>query len=152
MVNTVGTPINDLAPPFLLRVGSLIADYIIFLALPLIGLLSQRLLGGNGLGIVSDRTVWLLAVILAVLNIVFLPLIAGQTIGKILTGIRIVKADGSPAGYGSLFVRQTFGYLATIATLGIGFMIAAGNTSGRSLHDYIAGTVTVRARRRIVKS
>ena len=144
-------PVVDFAPPFLLRVGSLLVDYIIFLALPLTGLVSDRLMGGNGFGVFTDRTIWLLAVILSVVNIVFLPLIAGQTFGKILTGIRIVKADGSPSGRGSIFVRQTIGYLLTLATLGIGFLVSALNPSGRSLHDYIAGTVTVRAQRRLVK-
>lgn len=144
-------PASDFAPAFLLRVGSLLVDYIIFLVPPIAGLVSDRMFGGNGLGIFTDRTLWLLAVVITVVNVVFLPLFAGQSIGKMLTGIRIVKADGTAAGRGAILARQTLGYFITLATFGIGFIVSAVNSSGRSLHDYIAGTVTVRAKRRIVK-
>lgn len=144
--------VSEFAPPFLLRVGSLLIDYIVFLLLPMAGLVSDRLFGANGLGIFTDRTIWLLAVVLVVVNAVILPMISGQTLGKMLTGIRIVKSDGSKAGRGSLLARQTFGYLLTFATLGLGFLVSALNSSGRSLHDYVAGTATVRAQRRLVKA
>lgn len=144
--------IIDFTPPFLLRVGALLVDYIVFLILPLAGLVSDRLFGGNGLGIFTDRTIWLLAIVIAIFNAVLLPMISGQTFGKMLTGIRIVKADGTRVGRGALLARQTVGYLLTVTTLGIGFFVSALNSSGRSLHDYVAGTVTVRAQRRLVKA
>lgn len=140
----------DFQPPFLLRLGSALIDYIILLILPMAGLLSERLLGGHGFGIVTDRTLWLLACLLAGANVVLLPLIGAQSIGKMLTGIRIVKNDGSPASRWAILFRQTLGYLLTVGTAGIGFFICALNSSGRTLHDYLTGTVTVRANRRTV--
>lgn len=144
---TTGTlsPI-EFVPPFLLRLASLLIDYIVLLMLPLAGLISDKIFSG-GLGIFTDRTLWLLAFIIATLNVVVLPVIFKQSIGKMVTGIRIVDRFGEPAKAGAILVRQTIGYLLTVATLGLGFLIAAVNRSGRTLHDLISGTVTVRARR-----
>jgi len=140
----------DFRPPFLLRLGSILIDYIVLLIIPLSGLLVERLVVGGGFGIVSDRTLWLLGFILAGVNVVLLPLIGGQTIGKMLTGIRIVMRDGGMVSIKGMVLRQTVGYLISIATLGLGLFIAGLNTSGRSLHDFIFGTVVVRARKTLV--
>ena len=141
---------SDFQPPFLLRFGSVIIDYIVLLILPITGLLSEKLVGGTGFGIFSDRTIWLIAVIFAGLNVVILPLILGQTAGMMLAGIRIVSKDGSTAGRGAVLARQTIGYLITLGTLGLGFLVSAVNSSGRTLHDFLTGTALVRARKRIV--
>jgi uncharacterized RDD family membrane protein YckC len=63
-------------------------------------------------------------------------------------GIRIMRTDGRPVRLGAIFARNVIGYFLTALTLGIGFLIAVINKSGRSLHDYIAGTVVVYARKR----
>jgi len=141
---------GDFQPPFLLRFGAVIIDYIVLLILPLAGLLSDKLVGTGGFGIFTDRTLWLLAVILAGANTVLLPLFSGQTIGMMISGIRIVKNDGSPLGLFAVLFRQTLGYLLTLATFGLGFLLAAVNTSGRALHDFLSGTTVVRARKRLV--
>lgn len=142
----------DYRPPFLLRLGSVLIDYIVLLIIPITGLLSEKLVGGEGFGVFSDRTLWLLAVILAGVNCVLLPLVAGQTVGKLLTGIRIVRKDGEMVSIQSMLLRQTIGYVLTLATFGLGLFISAVNTSGRSLHDYIFGTVVVRARKLLVSA
>ncbi len=46
----------DFRPPFLLRLGSILIDYIVLLIIPLSGLLFERLVGGVGFEVVSDRT------------------------------------------------------------------------------------------------
>ncbi len=143
--------LEDLAPPFLLRVGAALIDYIVFLLLPLAGLVSERALGGMGFGLFTDRTIWFLACTIGFLNCVILPLVSGQTLGKFITGIRIIKRDGSQASRFALLIRQTVGYLITLATFGIGFIVCAMLPSGRTLHDALAGTVTIRARRTLVK-
>jgi uncharacterized RDD family membrane protein YckC len=45
-------------------------------------------------------------------------------------------------------VRDVVGYALTVLTLGFGFLIAAVIPSGRALHDYIAGTIVIRGRKR----
>lgn len=140
-----------LSPPFFLRVGAALVDYIVFLALPLTSLVTETTVGGQGLGLFTDRTIWFLACLVGFVNCVIFPQIAGQSVGKMLTGIRIVSSDLGELRRVRLLVRQTLGYLLTVATLGIGFLASAFVPSGRALHDAIAGTTTVRARKTLVR-
>ena len=77
------------------------------------------------------------------------PLLRGQTIGKMFAGLTILKTDGRPVRLGSMFLRNVVGYFLTLLTLGLGFFVSAINRSGRSLHDLIGGTVVVHAERNI---
>ena len=140
---------GEFAPPFLLRFGAAMIDYILLLALPVGGLLSDRFFGN--LGIVTDRTLWFWACILTVVNLVVLPVLYHQSIGKMLTGTRIVNRDGTAAGAGQVLARQTIGYLLTLGTLGIGFFTSIFGRRARTLHDLVAGTLVIRATRREVQ-
>ena len=142
----------DFQPAFLLRFASVLVDYMVLLIFPLAGLLSEKFIGGSGLGLVTDRTLWFFSIILAGANAVLLPLLTRQTAGMFLTGIRIVRYDGSDAGAMTILARQTIGYLLTLGTLGLGFLISAINTSGRTLHDFVTGTALVRASKRFVST
>jgi uncharacterized RDD family membrane protein YckC len=82
---------------------------------------------------------------------VFLPMFSGQTIGKIITGLRIVRIDGTAPTIGAIAFRQTGGYLLTLASAGIGFFISVFSSKGRALHDYLSGTVVIYADRRVVR-
>ena len=138
--------------PFFLRCGALLADYIVFISIPVIGLILGRYMGNDGArllgGSLSDAS-WLIAILLAFTNFIVLPVFSGQTIGKMLAGLRIVRLDGRSASKGSILLRQTVGYLLTAASLGIGFLFSVLSSKGRALHDYIAGTVVIYADRRI---
>jgi len=134
----------DFAPPFLLRLGSVLIDYIIFLLFPVGGLVSDHLFTG-GLGIFVDKTLWLIAVIITLINLQVLPLFMRQTIGMMVTGLRIVKNNGQHASWLAVLVRQTLGYLLTFATGGLGFLWCIFSSRGRALHDYICGTIVIRA-------
>lgn len=140
--------LDKFAPPFLLRLGALLIDYIIFLLLPVLGLLIDHWQPG-GFGFVTDRTLWLLACVVGVFDMIIMPIFTGQSIGKMITGIRIVKVDGERPGFITMLARQTIGYLVTIGTGGLGFLISAVNTSGRTLHDFLTGTTEVRASRHL---
>ena len=140
--------------PFLLRCGAILIDYILVVAIPVISLLLIVMISGDRVGSitgVSNSTGWLLGIIVYAADFFVLPLVRGQTIGKMLTGIRIVKTDGSPVGAGSLVLRQTLGLLFTVFTLGAAFLVAAFSRSGRALHDFIAGTTVIYARQRTLK-
>lgn len=142
----------ELAAPFLLRCGALIVDYILLVSVPVIGLLLSKTLGtgtGNGSGGIAGNTSWLIAILIGLTNFFIFPALTGQSVGKMLAGIRILKMDGQSASFGAILVRHTFGYLFTLGTLGFGFILAAINKNGRALHDFLAGTIVVRAQRRI---
>ena len=138
--------------PFLLRCGALIIDYIIVIAIPVIGLLLSRFSGNDGAKLLNEglsSAGWLVAVLVGFTNIVFLPMFSGQTIGKIVTGLRIVRIDGTAPTIGSIAFRQTAGYLLTLASLGLGFFVSFFSSKGRALHDYLSGTVVIYADRRV---
>jgi uncharacterized RDD family membrane protein YckC len=94
---------------------------------------------------------WLIALLILVLNFIVLPVIFGRTIGKFATGLRVVAEDGSNPTYLAAALRHLVGYTLTLLTGGLGFAFAAFNARGRALHDYIAGTIVVRASRRVQK-
>ena len=138
--------------PFLLRCGALIIDYIVFVSIPVICLLLSKYMGNDGAKLLNselNNAGWLIGMLLGLANFIILPMLNGQTIGKMLTGLRIVRLDGSTPSFGSILFRQTFGYLLTAASLGIGFFISVLSKKGRALHDYVAGTVVIYANKRI---
>ncbi len=67
----------------------------------------------------------------------------GQTLGKLILGLKVVRTDGSRAGFLRAFVRS-WGYLLCIASIGIGFMVIAWNDQKRGLHDFISNTKVIR--------
>jgi hypothetical protein len=69
----------------------------------------------------------------------------GQTLGKRIAGIAVVRPDGSPLTYGRAFLRWV-GYLVSMITMFIGFFMAAFTDRKRALHDYIADTRVVQVR------
>ena len=142
---------KSLKAPFSLRCGALLIDYIIIVIAPIISLLIGRLFGDDGRKLLSSELSsagWMIAVLLALSNFIIFPMFSSQTIGKMLTGLRIVKNDGTIASFGNLAMRHLVGYSLTILTLGLGFLSSIFNTSGRALHDYISGTIVVYGQRR----
>ena len=150
----VGFSPQALKAPFLLRCGALTIDYIVVVAIPVIGLLVSRFSGNDGARLLNDgvnSAAWIIGLFVGVVNLVFLPMVSGQTLGKMLTGIRIVAIDGTAPNLGAIALRQTVGYLLVAVTLGLGFFISFFSRKGRAIQDYIAGTVVIYADRRIRK-
>jgi uncharacterized RDD family membrane protein YckC len=68
----------------------------------------------------------------------------GQTLGKMVTGIRVVAADGgSPLDLGHAFLRELM-WLALAIPAGLGFLPTLFSRDRRGLHDRFAGTRVVR--------
>lgn len=139
-----------LKAPFELRCAALFVDYLMLVALPVGWLFLSSFLSETGTSGGIGATVWFLGAILFLCNFLLLPLVRCQTLGKMLMGLTIVKTDGSSIDLASIFRRHLLGYAATALTLGFGFLISAVNGTGRSLHDLIAGTVVIRARKTMV--
>lgn len=138
-----------LKAPFLLRCGALLIDYILLVAVPVVSLLISRNFEPDPSKLFkSANTGWLVMILLALTNFVILPMISGQTVGKILTGLKIVKHDGNAASFSRLLVRHLIGYPLTVLTFGIGFLFSVFNEKGRALHDLLAGTIVVYGRSR----
>lgn len=145
---------EQLAAPFLLRCGALMIDYILIISVPVICMLASRYVGNDGAKLLNselNNTGWLIAILLGLTNFIILPVFSGQSLGKMLTGLRIVALDGRSISFGTILIRHTFGYLFTVLTAGLGFLLSVVNKKGRTLHDYIAGTVVVYGNKRILK-
>ena len=135
-----------LRAPFSLRCGALLIDYIVLAAIVVFGTLIARMLGGGArsAGTSAENIGFLLAFVVAVLDMGILPGLTGLTLGKWATGLRIERLDGSPVGIGRAFLRHFVGYPLSFLFLGIGFLIATVTMRGRGFHDIIAGTLVVR--------
>jgi uncharacterized RDD family membrane protein YckC len=143
-----------LRAPFLLRCGAILVDYMVLVAVPVISLIINRTSGIEPSKMFNNTIAnigWLIVVLLAVTNFLLLPLLLGQSVGKMLTGLNIVKKDGTAPSLGSLCLRHLLGYPLTILTLGLGFLFAALNKRGRALHDYLGGTVVIYGKKQVVK-
>jgi uncharacterized RDD family membrane protein YckC len=138
-----------LKAPFLLRCGAILIDYILLVSVPAVSLLLSRAFEDEPSKFLKNaNTGWLVMILLALTNFIILPLFSGQTIGKILTGLRIVKTDGNAPTFSRLLVRHLAGYPLTNLTFGVGFLFSVLNHKGRALHDFLAGTIVVYGRSR----
>jgi uncharacterized RDD family membrane protein YckC len=73
----------------------------------------------------------------------FLTKYQGQTPGKMLLGIRVVKTDGSALSTLDAIVR-TLGYTLNWILLGIGWLLAFWDRDRQGLHDRMADTYVVK--------
>lgn len=73
----------------------------------------------------------------------FVALMRGQTPGKRLLGIRIVRLDGRPMGWWAAMERFG-GYAASVVTALGGFFQILWDKNRQAMHDKIAETVVVR--------
>ena len=138
---------EDLRAPFALRCAALSIDYLILLIFPAGWLVLGKMLG-EGNAVTIGTTVWIVAIVIFLANFLLLPFFRGQSIGKMLTGITVLNIDGTSLSLSRILVRNTIGYLITVMTGGLGFIIAALNSSGRALHDLLSGTIVVHGRKK----
>jgi uncharacterized RDD family membrane protein YckC len=63
----------------------------------------------------------------------------GQTVGKLVVGVRVVALDGEALGFGAALLRS-LAYLVSFLPLGAGFIMAGLRRDKRALHDLLAGS------------
>jgi len=81
--------------------------------------------------------------LLAAGYLLFFWSLSGQTLGKLLTGCRVVDPSGRPLGFGRAFLRG-LGLVLSVAPLGAGFIGIWSDSERRSWHDRIASTKVIR--------
>ena len=143
---------EQLKAPFSLRCGALLIDYILFIAVPVLSLLLGRLFGDDGRKLLNgslNNAGWLIALLIILTNFIIFPMISGQSVGKMLTGLRVVKTDGGHASFAAILVRHLVGYPLIALTGGLGFLISVVNAKGRALDDFISSTMVIYGQRRI---
>ena len=138
-----------------MRCGAILIDYILLVVAPVAALLAGRFFDYDGAKLLNGETSnagWLIMILLALTNFIIFPLLSGQTVGKKLTGLKVVKTDGAEASLGALVVRHLIGYPLVFLTAGLGFLISVFNAKGRALHDFLSGTVVVYGQQKISDS
>jgi len=68
--------------------------------------------------------------------------VAGQTLGKLLLGLRIVTPSGGRIGWVRA-LRRIVGWFIALIPFGLGFAWIVVSPTRRGWHDYIAGTCVV---------
>jgi uncharacterized RDD family membrane protein YckC len=86
------------------------------------------------------------------LYMVLLTWWTGQTLGKMLLGIRVVSARKSEGRkqltLGQVLLREVIGKLLSAIVLGLGYLWVAWNPKKQGWHDLIAKTYVIRERKR----
>lgn len=113
---------------------------VIGFVLDLFGLNEWLATGGWGQIIVLALIIVVMASIPVFYNIAFW-LLAGQTPGKRLMGIRVVRTDGTRVRLGNAVRRQIGYWISTILYLGYLWILADNRRQG--WHDKLAGTMVV---------
>ncbi len=70
----------------------------------------------------------------------------GQTVGKMLIGIRVVKVDGSRVDLGASLVRNLLRFVDYWCCIPVGIVAIAISATNQRVGDMLAGTIVVRAR------
>ena len=83
--------------------------------------------------------VWFFTLVFTAAYTTLLLALGGQTIGKMLAGVRVVVDDDAPPPIGTAFLRYV-AYFASLGTLTLGYVMAGLRHDKRALHDLIAGT------------
>ena len=132
--------------PFALRCGAILIDYIVLMLVLVFSIMIARLMGGGArlAGGTAEKVGIVLTLIVAVADLGIMAGITGRSIGKWTTGLRIERTRGGPPGIFRAVVRHFIGYPLSLTPFALGFLIVTVSSTGRALHDYLAGTVVVR--------
>jgi uncharacterized RDD family membrane protein YckC len=118
-------------------------DLVVVLALVGIGQLVARLVGQFDVAARAFRIAYHLVIPHA--YFVLAHGTGGQTLGKVLVGVRVVGPRGETIGYPIALGRLVASYVS-LGLGGLGFLLVALRPDKRGLHDLLAGTRVVRAR------
>ena len=135
--------VEDRPAGFWIRAVALALDFAIFsLVQASYGALAH-LVGGTRVQDVwtlVPMLLWTFTFVFAAVYTTVLHALFGQTIGKMIVGVRVVVGeDGAPPSFGVSILRFV-AYFTSCATLGLGYAMAGLRHDKRALHDLIAGT------------
>src|SRR5690606_8504858 len=92
----------------------------------------------------------LMVLVMAGIPITLETLTPGRTVGKMITGLRVVRDDTGPIGLRHATIRALAGTVELWLTFGgLAVLAAATNERRRRLGDLLAGTYVVRDRFRL---
>jgi len=129
--------------------AQLIDGVVVLLAvgsLALVGLAVSPEWGLEGrelLGLTVDQFVLVAGILLGIVYQTALVALWGATIGKLVLGMQVMRTNGARVGWWDSLLRAV-GLFASLATLGIVFLLVVRDRTNQGLHDKLAGTMVVR--------
>ena len=139
-------PASDLRlAGFFRRLGAFAVDWIALSILADIVRFAYSTGGASNGDMMNLDGAMLLSAVLFLLYFTLLTGEGGQTLGKIILGIRVVRTDGSPVTYSHAFLRSLGYGVSTFFFTFLGFLWAAWDRRKQAWHDKIAGTIVIRA-------
>lgn len=107
-------------------------------------------LGGQLGGEINDQVIALAgytsAAIVLLSGVAYFTLFigsCGQTPGKMLCRLKVIRLDGLEMTYGRAWLRAQ-GWMLSFLLFGLGFLLIPCSRHKRALHDILAGTVVIR--------
>lgn len=126
---------------FWMRVVAFAIDLTVIMAARLLlGFLATRRWGADADLTMFQGPVVFFTLVFAVLYPTVLHTLAGQTVGKLVVGARVVATDGELLPLGAAFLRAIAHWLSLIFMLGLGHAVAGLRKDKRALHDLLAGS------------
>ena len=143
-----GVAIDARPASFAVRMlGALLDVVIIYAVLFALGLVASAV--GLGVDPAAAQAITLSVTVLALVGIPVTveTLTRGRSVGKLATGVRIVRDDGGPVRFRHAFVRGLVAVFEIWVTFGCVALIASMvHPKGKRLGDMLAGTYAVRVR------
>jgi len=126
---------------FWIRAVAALIDFAVFGLVQLsFRLIGAKLVGPDAQSVASFKPiVTFFTLVFAGAYTTVLHAFGGQTIGKLIVGVRVVGGDGGVPSLGTALLRH-LGYFASGAVFFLGFAMAGLRADKRALHDLIAGT------------
>ena len=143
-----GVVLDSGAAPVTLRILSGALDMVVGIVLFVVGfnLLDQVLPATND---AWDRTLVILwtVVCLVVIPTTVETLTRGRSLGRLATGLRIVRDDGGPVSVRHALTRAMLGVLEIYGTFGaLAVTVSVFGARGKRIGDHLAGTYAMRTR------
>lgn len=138
----VPTPVPALRPAgFWIRALAMLMDYVFLIVVQFILEAVARRLWGEGIydSRVFQASLLAFQLVFGMTYTVVFHWLWGQTFGKMLVRVRVVTVAGDPLSLWRAILRE-LGYIVSLLTFGIGYLMAGIRPDKRALHDLIAGT------------
>ena len=144
------SPLNEQSyAGFWIRVLAYLLDSVLLITVQTaLSLLINLTIGMLGIATEGDPAIntiiWLFGAVLSISYAVFFTGYCGQTPGKMVLRIKVIRTDGSPINYGRAALREVLGKFISSILLGIGYLMVAFDNRKQGLHDKIADTYVIK--------
>lgn len=129
------------------RSGALLFDYILTILIPALTLILavhvKRRWQSPDTANIMMAIGYLLTAGLIFINFIYLYVQSGQSFGKRLIGIRVVRVDSAPIDYQTAILRHLLGYPLSFLGLGLGLLWPIWDARRQGWHDKLANTVVI---------